>query len=178
MEAMRSSRTAIGGGQSAHLDSSTATGTVAYSIVFLRVAVGLFFLLQEAILEKFLAWTSKTLPTIFATWAKNPHGYDFYKSFLTNVALPNAAFFRFLVPYWELVFAICLILGLGLRVLVPLQIFANLNYMMGKTLASPSADLDKITIIVLIAIFLLSAGRYYGLDGYLRRRFPRQLSWL
>ncbi len=58
-----------------------------------------------------------------------------------------------------------------------MQIFANLNYMLGKTLASLTADLDKLTIIVLIALLMLSAGRYYGLDGYLRRRFSR-LSWL
>jgi hypothetical protein len=29
---------------------------------------------------------------------------------------------------------VCLILGLSFRVLIPFQIFANLNYMMGKTL--------------------------------------------
>lgn len=175
MEAIRSTRQAA---VERAQDSSIATGMVAYGIIFLRVAVGLFFLVQEDILEKFSTWTSRTLPTVFAIWIKNPHGYGFYQSFLMNVALPHAEFFRFLVTYWEVAFAVCLILGLGLRVLIPLQIFANLNYMLGKTLASPSADLDKITVIVLIAIFLLSAGRYYGLDGYLRRRFPRQLSWL
>lgn len=175
MEAIRQTRqTTVGRAQ----DSSLATGMVAYGSIFLRVALGLFFLVQEDGLEKFSTWTSKTLPTVFATWAKNPHGYGFYQSFLTHVALPNAEFFRFLVTYWEVTFAVCLILGLGLRVLIPLQIFANLNYMLGKTFLSPSADLDKITVIVLITLFLLSAGRYYGLDGYLRRRFPHQLSWL
>ncbi len=171
MEAIRSMTSATGARTQ---DSAMATGMVAYGIVFLRVAVGLFFLIQEAYLEKLFTWTDKTLPTIFATWAKNPHGYAFYQSFLTNVAIPNAEFFRYLVPSWEVTFGICLILGLGLRVLIPFQIFANLNYMLGKTLASPSADLDKLTIIVLIALFMISAGRYYGLDRYLRRRF----SWL
>lgn len=163
--------------QRAHRESIASTRNVTSAAVFMRVAVGLFFLIQEVFLEKLSTWTGKTLPTVFATWAKNPHGYGFYQSFLVNVALPNAEFFRVLITTWEIAFAICLILGLGLRVLIPLQIFANLNYMLGKTLLSPSADLDKITIIVLIALFLLSAGRYYGVDAYLRRRFPR-LSWL
>jgi len=34
---------------------------------------------------------------------------------------------RGLIPGWERLFAIALIVGIGLRVLIPFQIFANLN---------------------------------------------------
>jgi len=61
--------------------------------------------------------------------------------------------------------------------LIPFQIFANLNYMLAKTYGSGNANLDRVTIIILVTMFLISPGRYYGLDGFLRRRFPH-LAWL
>jgi uncharacterized membrane protein YphA (DoxX/SURF4 family) len=117
------------------------------------------------------------LPAVFGKFAKNPHAYGFYKSFLLNVALPNAGFLRGLITGWELLFATALILGIGLRVVIPFQIFANLNYILAKTYGSGDANLDRLTIIILVTMFLISPGRYYGPDGCLRRRFP-QLSWL
>jgi thiosulfate dehydrogenase [quinone] large subunit len=110
-------------------------------------------------------------------WAENPQGYGFYKSFLLNFALPNASFFTHLVTSWEFVLGICLVLGLGIRIVAPLQIFANVNYILGKTYASGGANLDRLTIIILVTLFLVSAGREYGLDGWLRKRLPK-LKWL
>jgi hypothetical protein len=73
---------------------------------------------------------------------------------------------RGLIPGWELHIAIALIVGIGLRVLIPLQIFANLNYILAKTYGSGNANLDRLTIIILVTMFLISPGRYYGLDGF------------
>jgi uncharacterized membrane protein YphA (DoxX/SURF4 family) len=160
--------------RAAELEPQTARLTV-YAIVFLRVAFGLWFLWHEAI-EKFQHWTPQTLPRVIATWTRSD-GYGFYQSFLREVAAPNADLFRFLVTWWELALALCLIFGLGIRVVAPVQIFANLNYILAKTYASPQANLDRLTIMILVVLFLVSAGRYWGVDGYLRRRFPR-LSWL
>jgi hypothetical protein len=177
MDIIHPERKATAGEQSTQLALTTASRMLPAAAVWIRVAFGLWLLIHEAILEKLFTWTPKTLPTIFATFAKNHAAYGFYKFFLLNVAIPNAEFFRTLITTWEIVFAICLILGLGLRVLIPFQIFANINYILAKTYPSPAAHLDRLAIIILVTMFLLSAGRYYGLDGYLRRRFPR-LSWL
>lgn len=78
---------------------------------------------------------------------------------------------------WEFVLGLCLLLGLGIRIVSPLQIFANINYILGKTYASGAANLDRLTIIILVTLFLVSGGREYGLDGLLRKRFPK-LKWL
>jgi uncharacterized membrane protein YphA (DoxX/SURF4 family) len=75
------------------------------------------------------------------------------------------------------VFALCMLVGLGVRVLAPIQVFANLNYILAKTYSAPAANIDRLTIMILVVLFLVGAGRYYGLDGALRRRFLR-LSWL
>src|SRR5260370_20347463 len=133
METSPSMRQSVAGTSAARTEATTVPKNVAYAAVFLRVALGVWFLLHEFFLEKISTWTAKTLPGTFATWIKNPAGYGFYQSFLHNVALPNAEFFRTFITSWEFIFGICLILGLGLRVLVPLQIFANLNYIMVKT---------------------------------------------
>ncbi len=173
MNAARTVRSSMTGEQSAQ---PTSTLAITSAVVFMRVAFGLWLLYHEA-LEKLFTWTGSTLPMVFGLFAKNPEAYGFYVAFLKNVAIPNAGFFSTLVPYWELTFSICLILGLGLRVLIPFQIFANINYILAKTYPSGAANIDRLTIIILVTMFIISAGRYYGLDGYLRRRFPR-LSWL
>jgi uncharacterized membrane protein YphA (DoxX/SURF4 family) len=157
-------------------DAVTTAGMTVYAIVFLRVAFGLWMLYHEA-WEKLHTWTPQTLPRIVGMWAKNPEVVGFYRAFLEGVAAPNAGFFRGLVTAWELVFALCMLVGLGVRVLAPIQVFANLNYILAKTYSSPAANIDRLTIMILVVLFLVGAGRYYGLDGALRRRFPR-LSWL
>jgi uncharacterized membrane protein YphA (DoxX/SURF4 family) len=157
------------------LDTATTRLTVS-ALVFLRVAFGLWMLWHEA-LEKVQHWTPQTLPRIIGGWTRGEVGYAFYQSLLRSVAAPNADFFRVLVTSWELVFALCVLFGLGIRVVAPIQIFANLNYILAKTYSSPQANLDRLTIMILVVLFLVSAGRYWGVDGYLRRRFPR-LSWL
>ena len=75
-----------------------------YAVVFMRLAFGLWLLWHEAI-DKWVAWTPKTLPGIFTSFSKVPGAYPFYVAFLKNVAIPNAGFFAVLVPTWETVFA-------------------------------------------------------------------------
>ena len=147
-----------------------------FGIPFMRVSFGTWFLYHEAY-EKLHAWNAETLPKVFSMWAQNPQGYGFYKSFLLNFALPHASFFSNLIMSWEFVLSLCLVLGLGIRIVSPLQIFANINYILGKTYASGAANLDRLTSIILVTLFLASGGREYGLDGLLRKRFPK-LKWL
>jgi uncharacterized membrane protein YphA (DoxX/SURF4 family) len=156
---------------------AVAAGSTAVGLVVMRVLFGAWFLWHEA-LDKHFAWTTpRPMVAIVAPGVRNPGVPDFYRAFLGDVVIPNANVFRLLVMNWELVFSICVILGLGIRVLPLFQIFANLNYIVLKTYASPAANTDRLVIIIMLTLVIVGAGRYYGVDAYLRRRF-RSLRWL
>jgi hypothetical protein len=42
--------------------------------------------------------------------------------------------------------------GLGVRALAPIQVFANLNYILAKTYSSPAANIDRLTIMILVVL--------------------------
>lgn len=155
----------------------TSAGSLVHAIVFARVAFGAWFLYHEVYYEKISHWTSQTLPMSWNNSIKNPDVAHWYKSFLMNL-LPHAAGFRVFLTTWEIVFGICLILGLGIRIVTILQMFANLNYILSKSYLSGGANLDRLALIILITLCIASAGRYFGVDGWLKERYPRALVWL
>ncbi|MGI8854729.1 MAG: hypothetical protein ACR2JW_03175 [Thermomicrobiales bacterium] len=154
-----------------------AAGSLVRAIVFARVAFGAWFLYHEVYYEKISHWTSQTLPTSWNNSIKNPDVAHWYKSILTKL-LPHAAGFRVFLTSWEIIFGICLVFGLGIRTVTILQMFANLNYILSKSYLSGGANLDRLALIVLITLCVASAGRYFGLDGWLKERYPRTLAWL
>lgn len=163
----------------AHIwQSFVAAGSFARAVVFARVAFGLWFLYHEVYYEKISHWTSQTLTTSWNNSIKNPDVAHWYKSFLMNMMLPHAAGFRVFLTSWEIIFGICLVLGLGIRIVTILQMFANLNYILSKSYLSGGANLDRLALIILIMLCIASAGRYLGVDGWLKQRYPRALSWL
>jgi uncharacterized membrane protein YphA (DoxX/SURF4 family) len=154
-----------------------AAGSLVRAIVFARVAFGAWFLYHEVYYEKISHWTSQTLPTSWNTSIKNPDVAHWYKSFLKDL-LPHAAGFRVFLTTWEIIFGLCLILGLGIRIVTILQMSANLNYILSKSYLSGGANLDRLALIILITLCIASAGRYFGVDDWLKKRYPRALSWL
>lgn len=142
----------------------------------MRLALGFWFLYHEA-WEKIQNWNAAGFAGLIERWIQSPNGYPWYQALLRDVVLPNSEFFRYLVTYGEFTLAICLILGLGLRVVIPFQVFGLINFILAKTYASGAANLDRVTLICLVGLWLISAGRAYGLDGWLRRRFAA-LRWL
>jgi uncharacterized membrane protein YphA (DoxX/SURF4 family) len=164
-------------------DLTPESQALARGVAFARIATGAWFLGHEFYYEKVHSWTSKTLPGQLASWTgkvRSPTSappYGWYKAILNHVAVPHAQFFRYLITSWELVLGLCLVVGLAVRIVTPVQIFLNLNYMIAKTYLSGGANLDRVTIIVLLGLFLAGAGRYWGVDGVLRRRYAR-LRWL
>ena len=155
-----------------------AAGSLVRGIVFARVAFGLWFLYHEVYYEKISHWTSQTLTTAWNNSIKNPDVAHWYKSFLMNTMLPHAAGFRVFLVAWEIILGVCLVLGLGIRIVAFLQIFANVNYVLSKSYLSGGANLDRLACIILLTLIIASAGRYFGLDGWLKERYPRTLSWL
>lgn len=157
--------------------SFIAAGALVRGIVFARAAFGLWFLYHEVYYEKISHWTAQTLPTSWNNSIKNPDVAHWYKSFLMKL-LPHAAGFRLFLTSWEIILGVCLILGLGVRVVAILQIFANVNYILSKSYLSGGANLDRLACIILLTLIIASAGRYFGVDGWLKERYPRALAWL
>jgi uncharacterized membrane protein YphA (DoxX/SURF4 family) len=157
--------------------SFVAAGSLVYAIVFARVAFGAWFLYHEVYYEKVSHWTAQTLPISWNNSIRNPDVAHWYKTILMHLQ-PHAAGFRVFLTTWEIIFGICLILGLGIRVVTILQMFANLNYILSKSYLSGGANLDRLALIILITLCIASAGRYFGVDGWLKQRYPRALTWL
>lgn len=99
----------------------------------------------------------------------------FYASFLSNLVLPYAVFFGYVVGIAELFIGVCLLLGIWVR---PASILGAL-YMLSLTLATwwePGhgvpvwryfgAELDHLPLLFLFLIFFVAdAGQVWGLDG-------------
>jgi uncharacterized membrane protein YphA (DoxX/SURF4 family) len=104
----------------------------------------------------------------------------FYKPILTQVVLPNAVFFGYMIGLAELFIGLCLLLGFWVR---PASVL-GIAHMVSLTLATwwePGhgvpvwryfgAQLDHLPLLMLLVILLVAdAGQVWGLDGR-RSRF-------
>ena len=99
----------------------------------------------------------------------------FYQPILSQVVLPNAVFFGYMIGLGELTIGLCLLLGFWVR---PAAVFGILH-MVSLTLATwwePGhgvpvwryfgAQLDHLPLLLLLVIlFVADAGQVWGLDG-------------
>jgi uncharacterized membrane protein YphA (DoxX/SURF4 family) len=104
---------------------------------------------------------------------------SFYRPVLANLVLPHAVFFGYMVGAVEMFIGLSLLLGIWVR---PASVLGMLH-MLNLTLATwwdPGhgvplwryfgAELDHLPLILLFLIFYAAdAGRYWGLDGRLRK---------
>jgi thiosulfate dehydrogenase [quinone] large subunit len=101
----------------------------------------------------------------------HPGVQGWYATFLSNVVLPHARLFAYIVTFGELVVGIALILGLLTGIAALLGVFINMNYFLaGIVSANP--------ILGLLGVLLVLAWRiagYLGVDHWL---LPRPgMSW-
>ncbi len=154
-------------------------------LAFLRIVVGLWFV--KSMLTKvgwvFIGgilplpvaterWIS-FLPKKLAEFASN-NPLEWYQEFLTGTVIPNARPFAYMTAYGETAVGLGLTLGLltGLAAVVGLVIMAN--YMLASFWMGFCQQGFHLLLIASLVAFLGSkAGRTWGLDGWLRRRFPR-----
>lgn len=145
-------------------------------MVILRVYLGIVFLL--AVWSKFGGdpGFASRLPIILERMAENSHG--FYRSFLTAAVLPHATVFAGLIIAGELVAALSLIFGIATRLGAGLAMFLVLNYMLmkGAWLWTPSSN-DAAFFVIGLVVMVGAAGRAFGIDSVLARRWPRLLLW-
>jgi thiosulfate dehydrogenase [quinone] large subunit len=105
-------------------------------------------------------------------------GHSFYQEFVQRVVLPNATVFSGVITWGGLVVGVTLILGLLTRFSAALALLLALNYMFAKGawFWTPwSSDAAYVTIA--LALLIGAAGRTFGLDSLLARRWPRSPFW-
>lgn len=113
-----------------------------------------------------------------------PRSVSLYQGFLESVVLPHVAFFAHAVACGEVTVGCLLIAGLATRAAAVGGIFLTLNYLLlnGAAQLVPGQGLfifgsnDPVFVLGCVALLSASAGRAFGADYFLHRRFPRLLS--
>jgi thiosulfate dehydrogenase (quinone) large subunit len=145
------------------------------ALALLRVYLGAVFLI--AALPKLHEDFTPGL-TAFIQGRAMEQSHGFYREFLQVVVLPNAQLFARLVTWGELLVGILLLLGLMTRLAGALALLLTANYMLAKGAWpwTPSSN-DAAFAIVSLALMIGAAGRTFGLDSILARRWPRSPFW-
>jgi uncharacterized membrane protein YphA (DoxX/SURF4 family) len=101
-----------------------------------------------------------------------------YVDFVQQVIIPHASLFSYLVMTGEAFAAISLLTGTLTRVGAAVAGFLFLNYMLaeGRMFWSPDSE-DAALLFIVLVIFLGRAGRTFGIDSYLAKRWPGSLLW-
>ncbi|MGA8273391.1 MAG: DoxX family membrane protein [Candidatus Sulfotelmatobacter sp.] len=156
---------------------STTSSAAAKTIAGVRIATSVFFLLFGEYKLAGPAFAHSAFQGYLQDFIANG-AVSFYRPVLSNLILPHAVFFGYLVGAIETFIGISLLLGLLVR---PASILGVL-YLLNLTLSTwwePGhgapfwryfgAELDHLPLLLLFIIFFAAdAGRVWGLDG--RRR--------
>ena len=146
-------------------------------LVILRVHLGVILLLTVAgKMFRPEPFSVEMLSYLQGFSMRNAPG--FYQSFLQQVVIPNPTLFSYLIMTGELIAGVCLLLGIFTRVGAAIAMFLFLNYMFskGRWFWSPDSE-DAAVFFSALVCLIGAAGRVYGVDAYLARRWPRALFW-
>jgi len=112
---------------------------------------------------------------LFQTLAAG-HPPGWYKQFLVNIAIPHAPVFSFLVTWGEIIVGFLLMIGLATRMAGMIAIFMHVNYHLASSwLGGASAFINIYAILITGVIVASSAGRIWGIDGWLAKRKARRI---
>lgn len=151
-------------------------------LAVLRIVVGLWFI--KGMWTKWV-WVGGFLPIPVATdrWVESMSrivtGYaestpiDWYRAFLEQVVLPNAELFANLTAIGEVAVGIGLIFGLLGGVAAMIGLLLTSAYVLGG-LGQPlhRQGLRFIVWFAMLAFLFARAGRVWGVDGWIVRRYP------
>jgi uncharacterized membrane protein YphA (DoxX/SURF4 family) len=101
-----------------------------------------------------------------------------YKHFLESIIIPHAVLFSHLIVIAEIAAGVSLLLGLATRLGATIAMFLFLNYLFskGRLFWSPDSE-DAAVFFSALVCMLGAAGRVWGIDSYLVRRWPRVPLW-
>ncbi|HXH40328.1 MAG TPA: DoxX family protein [Thermoanaerobaculia bacterium] len=114
----------------------------------------------------------------FVGYSLRRPGFGAYHQFLRSVVVPHATLFSVLVMAGELVAGILLLTGTMTRLGAAIAMLLFLNYMWakGRWFWSPDSE-DAAVFFSALVVLLGAAGRVFGVDAILARRWPRVLLW-
>lgn len=101
-----------------------------------------------------------------------------YLHFVEQVVIPHASLFSYLIMTGEALAAISLLTGTLTRLGAAVAGFLFLNYMLaeGRWFWSPDSE-DAAVFFIALVVFLGRAGRVWGVDCYLAKRWPNSTLW-
>src|SRR5438309_4443251 len=101
-----------------------------------------------------------------------------YLHFVQQVVIPHSSLFSYLIMTGEMFAAVSLLTGTMTRVGSTIAMFLFLNYMLaeGRIFWSPDSE-DAALIFITILLFFGRAGRVWGVDSYLAKRWPKSPLW-
>ncbi len=153
-------------------------------LALLRIVVGLWFLKSvRTKLGGFLAFGFVPLPSASERWInflpKRLLDYaetvriDWYSDFLVNTAIPNAPLFAQLTAFGEVAIGLGLTLGLATRLTSGVGLTVMANYFIATYwVGYCQQGFHTLLMACMIAFLGARAGRTWGLDGWLKERFP------
>ena len=101
-----------------------------------------------------------------------------YEYFLQHIVIPHATLFSYLLIAGELAAGLSLLFGLGTRLGAAIAMFLFLNYLFAKGRLFWSPDSEDAAVFFSALVCLLgAAGRVWGIDAWLARRWPRVIFW-
>jgi len=101
-----------------------------------------------------------------------------YLHFVEQAVIPHAGLFSYFVMTGEAFAALSLLTGTLTRLGAAVAGFLFLNYMLakGRMFWSPDSE-DAALIMMTLLLFLGRAGRAFGVDTYLAKRWPKSTLW-
>jgi thiosulfate dehydrogenase (quinone) large subunit len=145
----------------------------AYLLSVLRIYLGVILL--YTVIGKLTAATPFSAEMLdflnFEIKAGRPS--SFYVSFLQSVVIPNAKLFSYLIMTGEVIAGIGLLTGTLTRLSagIALILFVNYLFAKGRWFWSPDSE-DAAVFFIALVLLLGKAGRCFGVDSYLAKRWP------
>ena len=101
-----------------------------------------------------------------------------YLCFVQQVVIPHASTFSYLIMTGEMFAAVSLLTGTMTRLGAAIAMVLFFNYMLakGRLFWSPDSE-DAAVFLIALVVFLGRAGRVWGIDSYLARRWPNAPLW-
>lgn len=152
------------------LDSRSHSAIQHWPIVMLRIYTGLFF-----------AWNGfgKLRRDNFADGmegflgAQAERSFEFYRSFIETIVIPNKAVFASLVSWGEMAIGVAMILGLATRYAAVAGAIMVVNFWFAKGAGFfDGTNHDVVWLMIFIVLGTVPAGRIAGLDDGLSDKLP------
>lgn len=153
--------------------------TSGWPLAILRIGLGLMFL--KAGLAKFPGMLNPgALGGVIQGWVNDmPAGwYPWYRQITETMVIPNADIFSYLVVFGEILVGLAFIGGLLVRPAAIGAILMNLNYHLASAYKGGASEtINLVFILVSLVLLISAAGRYFGLDYFLRKKYPQVPLW-